>query len=57
MLLQCKQTFDIRPNCKIRETDLSDLKPHYIISEVQRLCDELTAYSGRPSSSLDKYLK
>jgi len=57
MLMSCRQIFDLKPNYKARDNELSDLKPQYVITEVRRLCDELTVFQGRPRAGLDKFLK
>jgi len=31
MLMSCRQIFDLKPNYKARDNDLSDLKPQYVI--------------------------
>ena len=57
MLMSCRQIFDLKPNYKAKDNELSDLKPQYVITEVRRLCDELTVFQGRPRAGLDKFLK
>ena len=55
--MTCRQIFELKTGVGAKGSIKSDLKPQYIISEVQKLVDGLTVYPGHKNASSDKYLK